>query len=48
MKSVLKANKENLNYLIRHFWPLIIVELLFTITSGVSGSAEASINLQFC
>lgn len=34
MKSVLKANKENLNYLIRHFWPLIIVELLFAITSG--------------
>ena len=23
MKSVLKANKENFNYLIRHFWPLI-------------------------
>lgn len=34
MKSVLKANKENFNYLIRHFWPLIIVELLFAITSG--------------
>ena len=47
MKSVLKANKENLNYLIRHFWPLIIVELLFAITSGVSGAISSYMSKTF-
>lgn len=47
MKSVLKANKENLTYLIRHFWPLIIVELLFAITSGVSGAISSYMSKTF-
>lgn len=47
MKSVIKANKENLIYLIRHFWPLIIVELLFAITSGVSGAISSYMSKTF-
>ncbi len=47
MKSVIKANKENLTYLVRHFWPLIIVELLFAITSGVSGAVSSYMSKTF-
>lgn len=47
MKSVIKANKENLTYLIRHFWPFIIVELLFAITSGGSGAISSYMSKTF-
>lgn len=34
MKKI-KVNKENLKYLIRYHWLLIVIELLFAIISGV-------------
>lgn len=47
MRSILKANKENLAYLIGHFWPLILVELLFAISSGISGAISSYMSKSF-
>ena len=47
MKLLLKANKENLVYLVQHFWPFIIIELLFAVTNGVSGAVSSYMSKTF-
>ena len=47
MKLLLKANKENLVYLVQHFWPLIVIELLFAVTNGISGAVSSYMSKAF-
>lgn len=46
MKKI-KANKENLKYLIRYHWLLIVIELLFAIISGVQCAISSCMSKTF-
>lgn len=47
MRSVIQANKENLKYLFKCFWPFIIIEIIFSITNGASGAVSSYMSEAF-